>query len=106
SSPTCPRPRASRRRLKHRLHDELLLVNDLRQAHKTSERLTKMGMVALPFLLQGAEHHDKQVHMLCHIQLREYFPEEPAFIDLLIKTLENKDEDPEYRWASIIHLRE
>ncbi|HEY2250284.1 MAG TPA: hypothetical protein VGH74_04450, partial [Planctomycetaceae bacterium] len=85
-------------------YDELIAKRDRRewqQDRRLTEDLAKLGETGLPFLLKGVEHPRWEIHWACANQLKENFPDEPAFLDLLLKLLQNKEADRLLRpWAA------
>ncbi len=86
------------------VYGELLASRNWNEAATASGRLAKIGKAAVPFLLEAAENGDRDISFFSRQQLRSHFPEEPEFIDLLIRTLENKDADSGFRYESAFHL--
>jgi HEAT repeat protein len=94
-------------------YDELIANRESRRwqnDRRLTEELARLGAIGLPFLLQGVEHPRWQIHWACCNQLKESFPEEPAFIDTMSRLLENKEEHHMLRsWAAEVvceHQRE
>ena len=85
-------------------YDELIASQDRRRwqhdRHLTEE-LAKLGAIGLPFLLKGVSHPRWEVYGACCRQLKEDFPDEPAFLNLTGKLLEDKEADRMLRsWAA------